>query len=620
MLRYHMSRRIGITFHVSNGASARKMTGKRYKRVQRERVGTEIYPVRPVARVARVTKSASNVLLALVLGITLALLSYLPLGILQLTTGIAQARILHALPVETEPANNAVLQTPPTQVIIWFDERIIPATSHIIVDNAQQQQVNMQDSVVSASNPREMSVALPSALPGGTYTVLWVAQSADDGHVTQGSFTFRVVGGGTPLSLLPGGRGSANKSGYTLDGPTIVQAITTWLALLGMTLWVGGLIWETWILVPNAGSDADLAAAGRGAERRFQRLAQMALYLVWVANIGLVCSLVAQYAGGWSQLGQLSAWQAVLFGSSFGTFWWMRQLVVMLALVLLFLAEDKGWSRQRRARNPRLPAESLMAIPDWWHAVLVVFRNIPHLPRQLVNGWRQRSWSGRAELLLGFALLLAFALSGHASAVPNAELPYSLSVDMLHLICNAAWVGGLLYIGFALIPALSRLNERQHARVLALGLPRFSALAMICALLLAMTGSLNTSIHFTSIMQFVTTLYGEVLATKILFFLAMVAISAYHAFSLRPRLARLLLRRENAPQRVPVETSARLASQKASAHDFHEEIVESEDNGRISPQARSLAIRMEIWLHREALLGLAILMCVGLLSIFAGTL
>ncbi len=560
-------------------------------------------------------------MLALFLGIALTLLTFIPFGPLRLIEGVALA---HALPVRTDPTQNAVLKTPPKQVTIWFDEKIIPATSHIIVDNAQGQQVNTQDSGVSTTNPLEMSVALPASLPGGTYTVLWVAQSADDGHVTQGSFTFRVTGSGQPLALLPTGHGGASNSAFTLNGPVIVQAIMTWLALLSMTFWVGGLIWETWILAPDANDDPDLKEAGRGAARRYQRVAFAALCLLWLANIGLVASLVAQYAGGWQGIVQLSVWHTILLGSSFGVFWWMRQGVVMLALFLMLLAEEKGWLRQRQRDmlTPMSEEAEIASIPDWWYAVRETLRRIPNLPAQLVRGWRERSWLGRLELLLGLALLLAFALSGHAAAVPASELAYSLSVDMLHLICNAAWVGGLLYIGFALIPALSRLNERQHTRVLALGLPRFSALAIICALVLAATGSLNTTIHFTSITQFVTTLYGEVLATKILFFLVMVAVSDYHAFLLRPRLAYLLNQNEYNTVPVPVEAASRYAGKSEAGREERANMdVEAErDKEHIPAQARILAIRIETWLHREALLGLAVLMCVALLSIFAGTL
>jgi putative copper export protein len=100
------------------------------------------------------------------------------------------------------------------------------------------------------------------------------------------------------------------------------------------------------------------------------------------------------------------------------------------------------------------------AIPAWWHGVVNTLRRMPRLPAELLAGWRRRSWAGRVELMLGAALLVAFAFSGHAVAVPGSELGFSLSVDMVHLVGNAAWMGGLLYIGMVMVPALRRLSAR----------------------------------------------------------------------------------------------------------------------------------------------------------------
>jgi len=232
------------------------------------------------------------------------------------------------------------------------------------------------------------------------------------------------------------------------------------------------------------------------------------------------------------------------------------------------------------------------------------------------DGAGARGWV-RGELGLGAVLLVAYALSGHAASVPSAELGYSLAADILHLVGNAAWVGGLLYIGFVLVPALYRLDERQHARVFALGLPQFSAVAIISALVLAITGPLNASIHLTSLQQVVTTLYGRILVVKSEFFLLMVAMSAYHAFSLRPRLTRALSQPKGIMPKLPEYTLAKVTHQGAAESADTRELQEEEG---ISEQAWHLVERMETWLRREAMLGVAVLLCVALLGTFAGTL
>ena len=129
-----------------------------------------------------------------------------------------------------------------------------------------------------------MIISLP-LLKAGTYVVVWRTQSADDGHITGGSFIFRIAAPNgdvppipsvLPTGNIPGGGGITDASSSGLDAPSIAQAIFTWLALLGMAVWVGGVIWETWILPSGLTRDGALREAALAAERRFRRLAHRA--------------------------------------------------------------------------------------------------------------------------------------------------------------------------------------------------------------------------------------------------------------------------------------------------------------------------------------------------------
>ena len=483
------------------------------------------------------------------------------------------ARALHADLVRADPAPQAILHTRPTRVRLIFSEEVSASLSRARVVDVNNREVDNQDSQVSRADPREVDVGLPLVSPG-VYVVVWRAQSTDDGHVTGGSFYFRIArpdGSIPPLPAVlptganPGASGAASTPGYGgLDGPTVVQALGTWLALLFLALWLGGLVWETWILplgAPGGATrDPDLSAAAHAAERRFRRVAALALTGVLVADLAIVLGESAALAGDWSGAVAPSLLGSILFGSRFGAFWLLRELLALAALYLTVEVTRFGLPLRRDA--PQQPAEAPAyraypvrgetspdaggssgaerAITPWGRAVAATLRGIPRLPARLVRGWRARTWLGRVELLLGAALLVAFALSGHAAAVPATQFAYALGVDLLHLVAEAAWVGGLFYIAVVLLPALRGLWPRQRARVLALGLPEFGAVAIVCATLLAATGSLNTTIRLTSSAQFLTTTYGRTLAVKIELFLLMVGISAYHAFSLRPRLATAL--------------------------------------------------------------------------------
>ena len=537
----------------------------------------------------------------------------------------------HAVLVRSDPAANALLHTPPTHVSLWFDDMLIAQTSHVIVQNAGGQEVDRRDSAVSHADPREMTVALPR-LPVGIYTVVWVAQSTDDGHVTSGSFTFSIVAanGALPLQAT---NSTTILTGVTLDAPTVMQTVATWLALLFMTYWLGGLFWETWILPPGAAHDPSVASVSLLATQRFHRWLPCVLSALLLVNIGIVIGQEAELAGSWSGAFAPSLVLALLFGSRFGMFWWIRQVTILATLGLTLTVTRRHWSMWRSR------ATSLGATPSaftgehipfhWWRNALSIVRSAAHLPAQCITGWCGRTWFGRLELFLGAVFLVAYSFSGHAAAVADSVLGYAVSVDALHLLGNVVWVGGLLYITMIILPLLRQFNMRQHAHVLASGLPSFSVFAIISVIVLSITGPLNATIRLTSWQQVVTTLYGWALIIKIELFLVMVAISIFHVGYLRPRLTRELnTPAEGAlpvPEQTPVEVTASNAPHTAPAvsQTMNETALATtshRDEESISEQAQRLAERLEAWLRREAILGVAVLLCVALLGALAGTL
>lgn len=583
------------------------------------------------------------------------------LAVLAPAGGIIPVARAHALPLRSDPAANAIVQAPPAQVRMEFSEDVNPATSRILVVDPTNREVDSRDSHVSDADSRQMLVSLP-LLRAGTYVVVWRTQSADDGHVTGGSYIFRIArpdGSVPPLPAklpsgnVPGAGGVGSADSISLDGPSLFQALFTWIALACLAFWVGGRIWETWILPPGAPRDPDLAAAARAAGVRFRALTPYALVALLVSDFGIVLAQAAEITGDWSGVFSPTLLRAILFGSRFGTFWWLRQLVAVAALTLVAYAPRHSWSPRREgapAPTPEhaptdtdaAPAIPDGTIPDWRRELLATVRGVRHLPRRLTSGWAALSGVGRAECTLSGALVVAFALSGHAAAVPASQFGYAVAVDLLHLLANAAWVGGLFYIGLVLAPALGTLGARSRARVLALGLPEFSALAILCATVLAASGSLTTAIHLGSLAQFVTTTYGRILFVKIELFLLMAAISAYHAFALRPRLARALAAASAeaseaavmAPEAALVATAAgntAAGNGRANGHVNGRAPAAAHTPARrngggkpsmpsLAPPAADLSRRMLDWLRREALLGMLVLFCVALLGAFAGTL
>jgi copper resistance protein C len=105
-------------------------------------------------------------------------------------TGAARLEA-HAFLKDAEPGVGSTVQTSPNEVRIRFTENIEPAFGSIQVFDASNRQVDKRDMHLDRSDHALLHVSLPR-LGGGTYKVAWRVVSVDT-HVTNGSFTFRVV-------------------------------------------------------------------------------------------------------------------------------------------------------------------------------------------------------------------------------------------------------------------------------------------------------------------------------------------------------------------------------------------------------------------------------------------
>ena len=110
--------------------------------------------------------------------------------------GAAEA---HANYVRSNPASDARLVKPPTEVRIEFSEPPDPKGSEIQVLDTNGKRHDKGD-VGPSGDPNGLRVSL-EPIPDGGYTVAWTTTSAVDGHTTKGSFAF-VVGSG-PLPTPP---------------------------------------------------------------------------------------------------------------------------------------------------------------------------------------------------------------------------------------------------------------------------------------------------------------------------------------------------------------------------------------------------------------------------------
>lgn len=96
----------------------------------------------------------------------------------------------HAALERTQPADDAVLSTSPTQVQLWFSRALEPSFSKVQVFDQTGKKVDKGNAAINANDAKLLEVSVPT-LPSGTYKVVWRIVALD-GHKAKGEFKFTV--------------------------------------------------------------------------------------------------------------------------------------------------------------------------------------------------------------------------------------------------------------------------------------------------------------------------------------------------------------------------------------------------------------------------------------------
>ena len=115
------------------------------------------------------------------------LIARLTIVALLLTASSAWA---HAFLDHAEPAVGSTVDVPPTEIKIWFTEKLEPAFSQIQLFDHHGKPVTQNHATVDPAEPSLLTLAVPALAPG-EYKVTWKVMSVDT-HMTVGNFGFAV--------------------------------------------------------------------------------------------------------------------------------------------------------------------------------------------------------------------------------------------------------------------------------------------------------------------------------------------------------------------------------------------------------------------------------------------
>lgn len=410
----------------------------------------------------------------------------------------------HARLVASSPTPGSSLQSAPGELEISLSEAVsLDFSSVLLLDRARRE---LPVGKIGHGSQGESSVRVPLAgeLPTGTYGVVWRVVSAVDGHLTTGSFVFRVLEEGEdpqaalePLAVDPGMAGTALES--VGQRPDALHWLVRALVLACIAFCLGGAIFLVLVIEPA------VVDGGRAGEKLWPvlaaRFAQVGSFAAAALVPLLVFDLLAQVASiaqtdlagalARADLGSL-----LLSTTRYGFAWTMKILagVALTALFLFVRARAKGGA-------------------GLWEIGIAA----------------------------GSLFLLAEALSSHAAAVQGesvAGLPLPVISDWVHLVTASTWIGGLLFFLVVLFPGYRRtaIAQAERAAFLAAAVPRFSKLALASVLALGVSGTYNLAIQSTDLGAIGASLYGQVVGFKVVLFLALIAIGAINLAYLGPRL------------------------------------------------------------------------------------
>lgn len=372
----------------------------------------------------------------------------------------------HAVLESTSPVASSVIPESPSLIELRFNEPLERRLSSVRLFDSDKNEIDIGEAVVPSSTPSRVLVESIPSLDDGVYVVVWRVVSAD-GHPVTGAFPFQVGGTVTNIQAdfieqLLAGLATESDLGVPLG-------IARFLAYLGTVVLVGSLVF-TW------GSPI--------ARHRRVLSVQLASLLALVGGSGAVLVLQGAYASGRS-------WGAVLDAALVSDVLGTRlggAILARLALAVAWVLLIGTLAMNRSADDPSAETRSNTASNTTWM---------------------------NASVVVSFATLATFAVSGHASGESPAVV--FMLVNLVHMAAVSAWAGALVVLGALHVrggPQLGPEPER-FSRLATVTMPLAVASGVVLGLRLAGgPGSLTD------------TDYGRLLLSKLVLATVVVALGA----------------------------------------------------------------------------------------------
>jgi putative copper export protein/methionine-rich copper-binding protein CopC len=443
----------------------------------------------------------------------------------------------HGALQRSAPAKGAHLSEAPRELRLTFNEAVELAVARLQLLAPDSAAVDLGPLALAADSARVLVAPIRGGLVAGTYTVAWQVAGAD-GHPVRGTYTFVIAPGARGLAgpLAPGAApppvshhdAVAMPTGGGFDAGSPLYVAVRWLTYLALTGVIGAAAFRYAVLPLTARRRTPAAlAVVQPAARRAARLGLAAAALVGVAAL-LRLGAQSYALHGAARVADPALLGAMLTRTLWGWGWLLQAGGTLLALAG-FAAARRGHAAARAPVRP--PAPPPVGVGPEGAAVQVEEPETPPAPPRaepFPAGWALASAGA-------LALAVAPALSGHAAAVPRMG-GLAILADAVHVLGAGGWIGGLLLVLAAGIPAAMRLDEGQRGPAVAALVGAFSPTALLFAGALTGTGLFAAWLHLGSIPALWESAYGRTLLLKLAVLSAVFGTGAYNWLKVKPAL------------------------------------------------------------------------------------
>jgi copper transport protein len=383
----------------------------------------------------------------------------------------------HAYLVKTVPAASVVLDAPPPNIQLTYDEAVEPRLAIISVTDADGHQETTGPVHRSPANPDTLVVPLRTHLPEGWYLIFWRAISVD-GHPVDGAFTYAI-------GPNPGPAPQFQVPSISATAVTPQLLIARWVMFVAVMAAIGLFVMRLLTARP-------IVREVQGATLRALTVAFTVAAVVGLIAIPVYLDFSTANDSLRSVL-DLSALVPLFRVTAFG-----RAIVDLEVCFALFcLAAGIALWVDRPERKRRSIAELIATC---------------------------------GALLAAAAVLAVPGAAGHAAQTSPRGL--TLLFDWLHMASGSVWLGGLaglLVLWFAV-------SARQRVAVLSVCVPRFSNVAVGSVIVLGATGVGEAINHMPAVNALWETSYGQAILVKAGLLGGALLIASGNLLRSRPRL------------------------------------------------------------------------------------